>query len=97
MSSIDPRITRAKKVGAEAVANAAKEQAKGDKSVNRSTATRAAYKIKAEGLDAVLEILGAKPGERQKTATAPRSSSSVARRGITPRPKAAAKKTAKKR
>lgn len=51
----DPRITKARRI----IGRATKEatEARTEPGVNRSTATRAAYKIKAEALDAVAEAL----------------------------------------
>lgn len=88
VANTDPRITKAKRIGAEAVKKAAELQTQ--TGVNRSTATRAAYKVKAEGLDAVLAAL-APPG-----AARPRSSvkaSASARSGVRPRPKTARAKS----
>jgi hypothetical protein len=58
----DPRITKAKRIIASAAKTAG--EIKGDSSLNRSTATRAIYKTKAEALDAVAEVLTAKPGKK---------------------------------
>lgn len=50
----ETRITKARRAGAQAVKRAAEAKSN---SASRSTGTRAAYKVKAEGLDRVLEIL----------------------------------------
>lgn len=94
--STDPRITKAKRAGADAVKRATEAHTKAIAGgVNRSTATRATYKTKAEGLDKVLEILGAKPGERRKSATSAKASTSAAKRRVAPRPKGGSKSRAK--
>lgn len=58
----DPRITKAKRIVGKAVKEAT--EARTEPGVNRSTATRAAYKIKADALDAVAEALAAKPAKK---------------------------------
>jgi hypothetical protein len=62
MATTDPRITKAKRLIAAATVTAA--EIKTDGSLNRSTATRAIYKTKAEALDAVAEVLAAKPKKK---------------------------------
>jgi hypothetical protein len=59
----DPRITKARRIIASAAKTAG--EIKTDGSLNRSTATRAIYKTKAEALDAVAEALANKPAKKK--------------------------------
>lgn len=56
--AVDPRITRAKKLITQANARCAELDAT---HMNRATRTRQQYKTKADALDAVSEILSARP------------------------------------
>lgn len=93
-ATADPKVlTRVKSITTRAINAAAVEHAKGmDGGVNRSTATRSAYKIKAEALDEIAALLGSKP-RAAKSATAPRPSRTAAKSGVRPRPKATAAKS----
>jgi hypothetical protein len=94
-ATADPKVlVRVKSIATRAINAAAVEQAKGlGGDVNRSTATRAAYKIKAEALDEIGKLLGSQP-RKVPSVTSARPSRASAKSGVRPRPKAGA--TAKK-
>lgn len=89
-ATMDPKVlVRVKSITTKAINAAAVEQAKGvDGGVNRSTATRTAYKVKADALDDIAALLGSKP-RPVSSARSARPSRAAAKSGVRPRPKAA--------
>lgn len=98
-ATADPKVMRqVKSIATKAVNAAAQEHAKGlGGDTNRSTATRTAYKIKADALDEIARLLGSAPkavavNGRGKPVSTARPSRASAKRGVTPRPKGGAAK-----
>lgn len=102
-ATADPKVlTKVKSLTTKAINAAAIEHSKGQGgNVNRSTATRAAYKIKAEALDQIAELLGskAKPVATKVangSGAAVRGSRSTAKASARPRPKGTSAASSKK-
>jgi hypothetical protein len=95
-ATADPKVlTRVKSIATKAINAAAQEHAKGlGGDANRSTATRAAYKIKADALDEIAGLVGSRPRPTPtgKPVATARPSRASAKRGVTPRPKGGAAK-----